>query len=427
MVIPTPKNVFKITTNNFRRYGSSHITFGAFFCINYIVPIFMWNYQYTDNVNTMSLLRFIGGTLCVGLLLQSRWPYKLKKFFPLYWYSTITFCLPFVSVAMYILMNGTTEWLINIALTIMLLAWLVDWKSFIILQLLGSVSGAIFGYYISGSRNSLSEIINLNDISSVYLLIYTILFSFIIGIIFFRKKENDVMKKLSMLRLMGGAMAHEVKNIVGIDSSNHMFLKMLFDKIDIDRKDKELIMRTDINTYDSIKDILNNIGEGTTKGLNIIKRTIVNMTKSIKEDDFEILKISDILKQSIAEYGMSKEQKNNIYIKLESDFKIKGSNYYMKHVFFNLFKNVYTFSREDAKIEIWSKDNILYFKDNGPGISKDILAHIFDYFFTTVSTGAGIGLPFSRMILEKMGGSLTCESQKGKNSFTMFILTFPIN
>lgn len=64
--------------------------------------------------------------------------------------------------------------------------------------------------------------------------------------------------------------------------------------------------------------------------------------------------------------------------------------------------------------------------DNGPGISKDIQAKIFDYLFTTkgVGKGTGLGLAIARQIvLENHGGELSCHSTPGIG--TRFVIKIP--
>jgi PAS domain S-box-containing protein len=61
--------------------------------------------------------------------------------------------------------------------------------------------------------------------------------------------------------------------------------------------------------------------------------------------------------------------------------------------------------------------------DNGPGISAADLPRIFDRFFTTKSSGLGLGLPISRSIVEGCGGQLCCDSKPGEPA--VFRLTLP--
>jgi PAS domain S-box-containing protein len=63
--------------------------------------------------------------------------------------------------------------------------------------------------------------------------------------------------------------------------------------------------------------------------------------------------------------------------------------------------------------------------DSGSGIPDHIQEHIFELFYTTKpeGKGTGLGLPICRRIMNRLGGSIWFESQKG--SGTTFYLTIP--
>ena len=61
-------------------------------------------------------------------------------------------------------------------------------------------------------------------------------------------------------------------------------------------------------------------------------------------------------------------------------------------------------------------------KDNGPGISTEVLDNIFIPFFTTKEKGSGIGLSLSRQIMLLHGGNISVKSDPDKE--TVFTLTF---
>ena len=62
--------------------------------------------------------------------------------------------------------------------------------------------------------------------------------------------------------------------------------------------------------------------------------------------------------------------------------------------------------------------------DTGPGISRDQLDKIFQVYYSTKSTGTGLGLPTTRRIVREHGGQISVESEPGKG--TRFVLTFPL-
>jgi signal transduction histidine kinase len=66
-------------------------------------------------------------------------------------------------------------------------------------------------------------------------------------------------------------------------------------------------------------------------------------------------------------------------------------------------------------------------KDNGPGISKEIHAKIFDYLFTTKEPGKGTGFGLSisqQIVVEKHKGKIQCFSEPGKG--TEFAIELPL-
>lgn len=52
-------------------------------------------------------------------------------------------------------------------------------------------------------------------------------------------------------------------------------------------------------------------------------------------------------------------------------------------------------------------------KDSGPGLTAQQREHLFEAFYTTKSTGTGLGLAVTRALLEKMGASIECVADDG--------------
>ena len=72
-----------------------------------------------------------------------------------------------------------------------------------------------------------------------------------------------------------------------------------------------------------------------------------------------------------------------------------------------------------TKLSDSKEDVLIKVKDNGKGMSEEIIAQIFDHSFTTkaVGKGTGIGLSISRQIVEEtQGGCLTCASILGEGT-----------
>ena len=152
-----------------------HILFALFVCLNYMIPYFMYTRQ---GEAIMFTIKLVGGMLCVGLLLlEPYWPAWPKKYFQYYWHLAVLYCLPFATTALYLL-NGdsSTEWTVNVALSILLLVSLVDWKYFTVISLAGIALGTLFGQFVASNNAWVYE--------NAYTLVYTGLFSTLMGAFF---------------------------------------------------------------------------------------------------------------------------------------------------------------------------------------------------------------------------------------------------
>ncbi|MDO8367636.1 MAG: ATP-binding protein [Saprospiraceae bacterium] len=61
-------------------------------------------------------------------------------------------------------------------------------------------------------------------------------------------------------------------------------------------------------------------------------------------------------------------------------------------------------------------------EDNGPGIPAELLEEIFIPFFTTKSTGTGVGLSISKQIMQLHGGDIRVSTATGGGA--RFVLEF---
>jgi two-component system, NtrC family, sensor kinase len=61
--------------------------------------------------------------------------------------------------------------------------------------------------------------------------------------------------------------------------------------------------------------------------------------------------------------------------------------------------------------------------DTGGGMAPEVLARIFEPFYTTKERGTGLGLAYARRIVTEHGGSIRCESAPGRG--TTFALRLP--
>ncbi len=136
--------------------------------------------------------------------------------------------------------------------------------------------------------------------------------------------------------------------------------------------------------------------------------------------------------QAVSHYGFENEKIiERIRLPQHADFVAKLNETLFNFVIFNLIRNaIYYFdSYPDSQIEISTKtgayENVLTFRDTGPGIDEAIVHKIFDDFFSyQKSGGSGLGLGYCQRVMRSFGGKVECHSKLGE--FTEFHLYFPV-
>ena len=112
------------------------------------------------------------------------------------------------------------------------------------------------------------------------------------------------------------------------------------------------------------------------------------------------------------------------------ELKLNVDRTQIEQILINLLKNAREACsrKSDKKIQVKARklsagNTTLTISDNGEGILPDVLDKIFVPFFTTKTSGSGIGLSLCKQIMTLHEGSINVKSEVGKGS--SFILTFP--
>lgn len=121
------------------------------------------------------------------------------------------------------------------------------------------------------------------------------------------------------------------------------------------------------------------------------------------------------------------------YIKIETDFSsivknIQVDTDRINQVLLNLYLNAIESMQDGGSLNVaLSTDEkkkwlIIKVADNGTGIRKEDIAHIFDPYFTTKPSGTGLGLAIVHNIIDAHDGKMEVESSPGKGTtITLFL------
>ena len=116
-----------------------------------------------------------------------------------------------------------------------------------------------------------------------------------------------------------------------------------------------------------------------------------------------------------------------------------GSPGYVKRIMMNILSNAVKYNKENGYIYISYQEftseqegrvTIEFIcRDTGIGMTKDFQKHLFEPFAQehtgsrTKFSGTGLGMPITKKLIEKMGGTITFESKKGEG--TTFVIKIP--
>jgi two-component system sensor histidine kinase FlrB len=103
---------------------------------------------------------------------------------------------------------------------------------------------------------------------------------------------------------------------------------------------------------------------------------------------------------------------------VDDTLQLQGSREDLAGALANLVTNAMEVGGAGTHIEVWagatsSQALQIRVRDNGPGIPEEILARIFDPFFSTRAKGTGLGLAVAAMTAQNHGGELTARNRAG--------------
>lgn len=144
----------------------------------------------------------------------------------------------------------------------------------------------------------------------------------------------------------------------------------------------------------------------------------------------EKINIKEMIKEIISNLEIISEIKNvKIKILSNKEAYFIGDYNWNKEAIQNIVKNAIEHTKENTEIDVNIEENDVYtsisITDNGEGISKEDLKHIFDRFYKSKNSAEnsfGIGLSLSKSIIEKQNGYIQVETEQGKG--TTFIIKY---
>lgn len=236
--------------------------------------------------------------------------------------------------------------------------------------------------------------------------------------------------RIRIMKSLGGTIAHEMKAplnaiTIAIDAIRTMLPEQREHTIE------GALITIPEAALTGIHDIIDKEAETIRRSNKIIDSILTSLNGSIIDRrEFRCCPVVRSILTAIDTYGFdSVEDRNRVHLHLEKEFDFFGDRDLFSHCLFNLLNNaLYYRNRSGFRIDISTieldQSNRIIVRDNGPGVSPDLLDKIFDQFYTYgKSSGNGLGLAFCRRIAESFGGTITCRSVPGE--WTEFIFDLP--
>lgn len=422
-----PKYIASLSREKASAYGSQPFKFGLFFGLSsYVFPFFMAPFEAQEACGALALIQYIGFLLSIGLLTYPYWPTFLLHYFPLYWHITLCYCLPLASSLIYLLVGGSNTWLINLAIATMLLARLVGSGSFIIVNIVGIALSIGIGWHIPIAQKTLQLL--LQDMNTLYPLLYTYVFSGLVSFFFLRKRYEEQHRTNEILQIFCQKIMHKITNVVGLAKSHATLLVFCKKSMEImPQKDKvSVLIKIGTSAYEMMDENIKLLNQESTTSQSILKNMTIPIRANIKPNEFKSYSTAVCIKEALQNYDLYYDRFNHLALDLKNDFMFWGNDKHLSQVIFNLLENSYINAPQKCNVSIWIKDNKIYYKDNGTGISPIHMPYIFDYFYST-NNSIGIGLSYAKKVIKAFKGNIICQSSTNvkKGTYTCFIVTLP--
>ncbi|GGQ84728.1 sensor histidine kinase [Couchioplanes azureus] len=142
---------------------------------------------------------------------------------------------------------------------------------------------------------------------------------------------------------------------------------------------------------------------------------------------------ADTVRAAIASVRPLAEQRHlTLTVRMPTDTTplVQADPVHVHRILINLLSNAIKYNREHGTVDVCLRMEPAHvavdITDTGPGIASDELEQIFEPYRRlpgSTATGTGLGLPYARMLAERMQGAITVESRPGQGS--TFTLALP--
>jgi len=252
-------------------------------------------------------------------------------------------------------------------------------------------------------------------------------------------------EKMASLGQLVAGISHELNNPIGFIYSNIKQLKSYTNRIESFIKEINVRkieggqLKGPKIKHEQIQKILpdiKNLIDDTISGSQMIKELVENLRRfsHLDQAKWKPFDIHEGLESSLKILLPQFKEQVEIHRNYKAEGLVECNPGQINQVFLNLLANAAQAIKNEGNIWIETYNDgdhiVIRIKDDGIGMSQEILGKIFDPFFTTkdVGEGTGLGLSISYSIIQNHRGTISAQSEVSKGSIlTVHLLRYKKN
>lgn len=222
-------------------------------------------------------------------------------------------------------------------------------------------------------------------------------------------------ESLASLTTLAAGVAHEIKNPLGSIGIHTQLIAKLVSALDEEQ-------RSTISGYLDVID----------EEIERLNKIVVDFLFAVRPMDIRLEpgSINELLRDLLNFVRFELEQADiDLITDLDEDIPTLNIDAkYLKQAFMNLIKNAIAAMPQGGMLRVATQRRgdqaVIRVSDNGVGMSDEVLAKIFEPYFTTRDFGSGIGLTLVYKVIKEHIGDISVISKEGHG--TTFTITLPV-
>ncbi len=247
-------------------------------------------------------------------------------------------------------------------------------------------------------------------------------------------------EKLASLATMAAGLAHEINNPLGFVASGIHHVRLWFERVKgfldafgcgVARPELERLLKE--RALDRMTADLEAVLADIQVGLGRIRRIIEAISSFVESGPLDVgpVDLGEVVREAIEALREGLPEGIEIVTRLDDVPVVQGSRVSLVTVLKHLLDNAVFGVRQSGRsgrveVAMMERDGrvVVSVRDDGVGMSEDVLARAVDPFFTTRAPGphVGLGLTFAQAVVRRHGGDLVIRSAEGKGTTVEFTI-----